>query len=130
MTSEQIVTIIVAIIGSGVLSAVVAVVGNRKKTNADAQSVALDSLSQTAKTLMEVAELRIKNLCDRVEGLESKVSILQDAVQERELKIDTLGDENRKLQDLVKKLQEQNESLRRRVKELETQLFELIHPKK
>ena len=81
MTAEQITTIIVAILGSGALSAVITAIATRKKTGSEAQSIAFDSLAKTAETLMSVAENRIKNLCERVDKLEKQIAALQETLE-------------------------------------------------
>ena len=128
MTAEQITTIIVAVIGSGVLSAIVTSIAMRRKTSSEAEY----NLANAAKILMEVAEKRIASLCERVDKLEKQVTALQDSLQERDNVIDKLEDENRSLREQLSqqesemvKIRRENESMRKRVKELETKLFEL-----
>ena len=70
MTAEQITTIIVAVIGSGVLSAIVTSIAMRRKTSSEAEH----NLANAAKILMEVAEKRIASLCERVDKLEKQVT--------------------------------------------------------
>ena len=132
MDGEQITTIVVAIIGSGVLSAIVTAVSLRRKVSAEADATTRDSLAHTTDVLMQVAEKRIKSLCERVDKLEKQVTALQDSLQERDNVIDKLEDENRSLREQLSqqesemvKIRRENESMRKRVKELETKLFEL-----
>jgi len=128
MDGEQITTIIVAVIGSGVLSAIVTSIARRRKTSSEAEH----NLANAAKILMEVAEKRIASLCERVDKLEKQVTALQDSLQERDNVIDKLEDENRSLREQLSqqesemvKIRRENESLRKRIKELENQVFQL-----
>jgi predicted RNase H-like nuclease (RuvC/YqgF family) len=132
MTAEQITTIIVAVIGSGVLSAIVTSIAVRRKTSSEAEH----NLANAAKILMEAAEKRIASLCERVDKLEKQVTALQDSLQERDNVIDKLEDENRSLREQLTqqesemvKIRRENESLRKRIKELETQVFQLSRSK-
>lgn len=132
MNAEQITTVIVAIVGSGVLSAIVTAISLRRKVGAEADATAHDSLARTADTLMQVAEKRIKSLCERVEKLELQVTALQESAQLRENVIDKLEDENRTLKEQLGNqekelvsIRRENEGLRKRIKELETQVFQL-----
>ena len=128
MTAEQITTIIVAVIGSGVLSAIVTSLAARRKTSSEAEN----NLANAAKILMEVAEKRIASLCERVDKLEKQVEALQNSLRERDDMIEKLEDENRSLKEQLNqqesemvKIRRENESLRKRIKELETQVFQL-----
>ena len=132
MDAEQITTIIVAVIGSGVLSAIVTSLAAHRKTSSEAEN----NLANAAKTLMEVAEKRIASLCERVDKLEKQVTALQDSLQERDNVIDKVEDENRSLREQLSqqesemvKIRRENESLRKRIKELETQVFQLTRGK-
>jgi len=152
MTSEQIVTIIVAIIGSGVLSAIVSAVANRGKNDAESKKIVaeaakvaaeastnqftsiIESLADTSAKLMDVAEHRIANLCDRAERLEARISQLEGEIftlkcdiLERERMIDTLKRENANLQGEVEKLQKSVLCRDKRIKELERLVAELTH---
>lgn len=136
MAPEQITTIIVAILGSGALSALITAFATRKKTDSEAQAIAFDSLAKTSETLMSVAEVRIKSLCERVDRLEKQVEALQKTLEERDNMIDTLQDENRSLKEQLDqqegemvKIRRENESLRKRIKELENQVFALTRKK-
>jgi len=127
MTAEQITTIIVAVIGSGVLSAIVTSLATRRKTSSEAES----NLANAAKILMEVAEKRIASLCERVDKLEKQVEALQNSLRERDDMIEKLEDENRSLREQLSqqesemvKIRRENESFRKRIKELETQVFQ------
>ena len=132
MTSEQITTIIIAIIGSGVLSAIVSALANKGKVKADTFQVIIQSLADTSAKLMDVAEHRIANLCERAEKLEARISQLEGEiitlktdVLERERMIDTLQKENANLQSEVEKLQKSVLCRDKRIKELERLVAEL-----
>lgn len=132
MTSEQIVTIIVAIVGSGVLTAIVTSIANRKKAGADTFQTYAQSLADAAAALMEVAEHRIANLCERAESLEERVRQLEGEIYslktsllERERMIDTLQTENAALQAEVEKLRKEVKGRDARIRELEKQVAEL-----
>ena len=132
MTSEQITTIIVAIIGSGVLSAVVSALANRGKVKADTFQTIVQSLADTSAKLMDVAEHRIASLCERAEKLEARISQLEGEILtlkgdilERERMIDTLQKENASLQSEVEKLQKSVLCRDKRIKELERLVAEL-----
>ena len=132
MTSEQIVTIIIAVIGSGVLSAIVNALANRNKVRADTFQTIIESLADTSAKLMDVAEHRIANLCERAERLEERIGQLEGEITtlkfdvlERERMIDSLKRENVNLQEEVDKLQKSVLCRDRRIKELERQVAEL-----
>ena len=132
MTSEQIVTIIIAIVGSGVLSAIVSAIANRGKVKADYFKTIIESLADTSAKLMDVAEHRIANLCERAERLEERISQLEGElftlkgdILERERMIDSLKRENANLQGEVEKLQKSVLCRDKRIKELERLVAEL-----
>jgi len=132
MTSEQIVTIIIAVIGSGVLSAIVNALANRNKVRADTFQTIIESLADTSAKLMDVAEHRIANLCERAERLEERIGQLEGEITtlkfdvlERERMIDSLKRENVNLQEEVDKLQKSVLCRDKRIKELERQVAEL-----
>jgi len=132
MTSEQIVTIIIAVIGSGVLSAIVNALANRNKVRADTFQTIIESLADTSAKLMDIAEHRIATLCERAERLEERIGQLEGEITtlkfdvlERERMIDSLKRENVNLQEEVDKLQKSVLCRDRRIKELERQVAEL-----
>ena len=132
MTAEQITTIIIAIVSSGVLSALVAAVANRKRVDADSFQVIIQSLADTSAKLMDIAEHRIANLCKRAEGLEERVGqlegetyTLKSGLLERERMIDILQRENTDLQAEVEKLRKAVGCRDKRICELEKQVLEL-----
>jgi len=132
MSAEQITAIIIAIIGSGVLSAIVSALANKGKVKADSFQTILQSLADTSAKLMDVAEHRIANLCERAEKLEARISQLEGEIAtlktdvlERECMIDTLKRENANLKDEVDKMQKAVSCRDKRIKELERQVAEL-----
>jgi predicted RNase H-like nuclease (RuvC/YqgF family) len=140
MDSSQITTIVVAVIGSGVLSVIVQALAARRKTAADANSTAFESLSHTASTLSEITEKRLVALCDRaermearVEKLEAQITSLKLEIESRDNMIETLQKENADLAEQVSALEKENrckdrkiEALTKRIKELESRLNALL----
>ena len=80
MDSSQITTIVVAVIGSGILSVIVQALAARRKTAADANSTAFESLSHTASTLSEITEKRLLR-CVIVLRMEARVENLRRRLQ-------------------------------------------------
>ena len=141
MDASQITTIVVAVIGSGVLSVIVQALAARRKTAADANSTAFESLSHTATTLSEISEKRLVALCDRAERMEARVETLETQirslkleVEDRDNMIETLQKENADLAKQVSALEKENrckdrmiEALTKRIKELESRLDALLN---
>jgi predicted RNase H-like nuclease (RuvC/YqgF family) len=141
MDSSQITTIVVAVIGSGILSVIVQALAARRTTAADANSTAFESLSHTASTLLEITEKRLVALCDRaermeawVEKLEAQIATLKTEVEDRDNMIEKLQKENLDLAEQVNALEKENrckdrkiDSLTKRIKELETRLDALLN---
>lgn len=147
MTTDQIVTIIVAIVGSGAFFATITAginaIANRRKTGAESQSTAFNSLSTTANALTEVSKKQVLMLCEqmerqgkqmetqdkRIKELEDEVAKYRKEQQDRENIMEDLIHENRTLKTQMDKLivdnkakDKQIESLLDRVKELESRL--------
>lgn len=141
MDSSQITTIVVAVIGSGILSVIVQALAARRTTAADANSTAFESLSHTASTLSEITEKRLVALCDRaermearVEKLEAQIATLKTEVEDRDNMIEKLQKENLDLAEQVNALEKENrckdrkiEALTKRIKELELRLDALLN---
>lgn len=141
MDSSQITTIVVAVIGSGILSVIVQALAARRTTAADANSTAFESLSHTASTLSEITEKRLVALCDRAERMEARVETLEEQirslkleVEDRDNMIEALQKENADLSEQVSALEKENrckdrkiEALTKRIKELELRLDALLN---
>lgn len=124
--SEQAVNIIVAIIaalgGGGIGAAIIAAIANRKKTDSEALAIAMESLSKTATTLMEISETRIKNLCERVAALELKAEAREEYIDTQQKEIVELRGMVDKLTTENAKLRAENINLTRRLRDVETKL--------
>lgn len=90
MTPDQIVTIVVAVIGSGVLTATVTYFFGRGKTRAETESIAIKAANDTVTNLVPPLNARIDQLekenCDLRTELQGQ-AITLDGLQERFLKL-------------------------------------------
>jgi len=153
MSSESIVAIIVAFIGGSGLTTLIQVLFNRNKTKAeidalkaDAVSGSLSSFTEAAdkivqasdRTLemygkaLDIANLEIKALSDRVSGLEAEIEKMKDESLRKDTIIETLQRENSELRKELSNLEDRLKyrdkviaDLRKRISELESRLREL-----
>ncbi|HBF40824.1 MAG TPA: hypothetical protein DDW19_03330 [Anaerolineaceae bacterium] len=150
MTTDQIVTLIVAIVGSGALGILINSIATKKKVRAEsgkitseAHAIDQDSINKTLESIAKAADLisdvsgqQVKMLYEqvsrqekRIAELEDEIRILRDKTKADDMTIATLQKENSRLKDQVKKLVDENtakdrviDDLKRRVDELETKL--------
>jgi predicted RNase H-like nuclease (RuvC/YqgF family) len=123
-TTTLIVTVIGAVLGSGVISAVVTGLFMRNKVRADAEKTNADTEKTTAESLLVLQKFwhdEFKRLSDRVTELETevigrdmkiaeikaefqaKIIILEKQVEERDMKIEALTKRIRELEHLIRK---------------------------
>ena len=150
MSTDQIVTVIVAIVGSGALGILVNSIATRKKVKAESVKIAseshaidqdclnrtLESIAKAADQISDVSGQQVKMLYEqvsrqdkRITELEDEIRILREKTKADDMTIATLQKDNSRLRDQVKKLVDENtekdrviDDLRRRVDELESKL--------
>jgi len=145
MTSDQITGIILAIVGTGILQIIVNHLINPKKATVEnnrieaeskstlseaevnqetAQAKAFEALSHSAQTLLEIAEVRIKNLADRAEKVEKQLDEAEIRYQTLRDKADKLKQEIRDREVEIAKAQMENKSLESDIANLQRQISE------
>lgn len=150
MTPDQIVTLIVAIVGSGALGILINSIATRKKVHAESGKIVsethaidqdcinktLESIAKAADQISEVSGQQVKMLYEqvtrqdkRIAELEDEIRLLRDKTKVDDMTIAALQKENVQLKGQVKKLVDENtakdrviDDLRRRVDELEQKL--------
>lgn len=150
MSSETIAAIIIAFISGSGLSTLIQVLFNRKKTQAETHALETDAVGGVLTTFtgaadkivqasdrglaiyskaLDMANLQIKQLEERVSKLEETLKAMQKEVDARDTTIELLKRENTelrkeltKLEDAVKCRDKTIADLRKRILELEKQL--------
>lgn len=150
MTPDQIVTLIVAIVGSGALGILINSIASRRKVHAESKKIVsethaidqdcinktLESIAKAADQISEVSGQQVKMLYEqvtrqdkRIAELEDEIRLLRDKTKVDDMTIAALQKENDRLKGQVKKLVDENtakdrviDDLRRRVDELEQKL--------
>jgi len=151
MSTDQIVTVIVAIVGSGALGILINSIATRKKVKAESGKIAseshaidqeslnkaIESIAKAADLIGDVSGQQVQMLCNQVSrqdkrltDLEEEIRILREKTKADDMTIATLQKDNSRLRDQVKKLVDENtakdrviDDLRRRVDELESKLI-------
>jgi cell division protein FtsB len=136
MDIAEILTIVVAILGSGGATALITVLANRKKLQSDTEAVDQETINHsyeslastakilldTAKTLAELYEVRLKNLCERVTALELSVAGRDTTIEAQTKEIAELQITLHTLQLENKRLRTENADLRDRLAGVEVKL--------
>lgn len=136
MTPEQIIALILGVLGAGgVGGTIVNVLANRKKEQANAELIRAEAkklVAEATLSLSDAYETRIKNLTDRTIYLEHRldettVSLRQlfCTLTDREAVISALQNENTELKAEVDKLRKEVKRRDARILELERRVAEL-----
>ena len=121
----NVLTIVLAMLGSSVLTAIITAMGKRRTD----QAVINDTLLENART--DIVQIRKENseLRVRIDGLEKRINTLKTDIEEREILIRIAEKENQalkeKVEGLEKELCQKNieiVALEGRIKELEDKL--------
>ena len=121
----NVLTIVLAMLGSSVITAIVTAVGRRKTDQAEINSTLLENAR------LDITQIRQENttLRTRIDGLEKRINTLKTDIEEREILIRIAEKENQalkeKVEGLEKELCQKNieiVALEGRIKELEDKL--------
>ena len=150
MSTDQIVTVIVAIVGSGALGVLINSIATRKKVHAESGKItseshaidqeslnkAIESIAKAADLIGDVSGQQVQMLCNQVSRQDKRLTDLEDEIRELrvqkkadEVTIDTLKQENVRLKQQITKLVDENvekdrtiNDLKQRVEDLESKL--------
>jgi septal ring factor EnvC (AmiA/AmiB activator) len=88
-------TVIVAILGSGVITAVVNGLFGKRKNDVEADKTAIDA-----------ALSLVKSMQDRLDKLTARLDRLEEELDRREMTIDALEEENKSLREKIQELED------------------------
>ena len=121
----NVLTIVLAMLGSSVLTALITVLGRRKTDQATVNDILLENAGNDIRQIRE----ENANLRARIDGLEKRINTLKTDIEEREILIRIAEKENQvlkeKVEGLEKELCQKNieiVALEGRIKELEDKL--------
>ena len=121
----NVLTIVLAMLGSSVITAIVTAVGRRKTDQAEINSTLLENAR------LDITQIRQENtaLRTRIDGLEKRINTLKTDIEEREILIRIAEKENEALKEKVEGLEkelclkdQEITALEGRIKELEDKL--------
>ena len=122
----NVLTIVLAMLGSSVITAIVTAVGRRKTDQAEINSTLLENAR------LDITQIRQENtaLRTRIDGLEKRINTLKTDIEEREILIRIAEKENEALKEKVEGLEkelcvknQQIQAMDKRIKELEDKLI-------
>ena len=110
---DWLITILVALIGSGIGTAAINIIGNRKKTSAEASAITTDSHNEAIQAVIEASKRMVDTMQERVNTVNARLDKLEAELQRRDMTIRQLTEENIHLKSEVDKLkQERDEQIK------------------
>ena len=106
---DWLITILVALIGSGIGTAAINIIGNRKKTSAEAVAITTDSHSEAIQAIIESSRHMVATMQARVDTVNTRLDKLEAELSRRDMTIRQLTEENIQLKLEVDKLNKERE---------------------
>jgi chromosome segregation ATPase len=106
---DWLITILVALIGSGIGTAAINIIGNRKKTDAEAKAITGDARNEAMQAVIEASKHMVDTMQERVNTVNARLDTLEAELQRRDMIIKQLTEENVHLKLEVDKLKQERD---------------------